>query len=63
MDSGRGLWYVIRGDRLVDCQGFGANGSIEMFRKVDHDLGEKIKEATETKIENDHEHPHKSAWH
>ena len=34
-----------------------------MFRKVDNDLGERIRKTTETKIENSHEHPHKTAWH
>ncbi|OAP61018.1 hypothetical protein AYL99_06022 [Fonsecaea erecta] len=34
-----------------------------MFAKVDVQLGEKIRKVAETKIDNDHKHPHKSAWH
>ena len=34
-----------------------------MFRRVDASLAERIEKTTETKIENDHEHPHKTAWH
>jgi catalase len=36
---------------------------IEMFGKVDKQLGEKLRKTAETKIENNHEHPHKTAWH
>lgn len=34
-----------------------------MFRRVDKELGDGIAKVTETKIENGHEHPHKTAWH
>ena len=34
-----------------------------MFAKVDIELSEKIKRTTETKIEGNHAHPHKTAWH
>jgi hypothetical protein len=34
-----------------------------MFGKVDKSLGEKIKEVAERKIEGNHDHPHKTAWH
>ncbi|KAL9090918.1 MAG: hypothetical protein Q9165_005126 [Trypethelium subeluteriae] len=34
-----------------------------MFGKVDKSLGEKIQAVTEKKIEHNHEHPHKTAWH
>ena len=34
-----------------------------MFGKVDDELGDKIRKVTETKIENNHAHPHKTAWH
>ncbi|EXJ71410.1 catalase [Cladophialophora psammophila CBS 110553] len=34
-----------------------------MFAKVDKELGERINKVAETKIDNDHAHPHKTAWH
>ncbi|KAL9609998.1 MAG: hypothetical protein Q9167_005271 [Letrouitia subvulpina] len=34
-----------------------------MFAKVAKELGEWVRDTTETKIENDHLHPQKSAWH
>ena len=34
-----------------------------MFEQVDKELGAKVREITETKIENNHQHPHKTAWH
>lgn len=34
-----------------------------MFAKVDTNLGARVRKAAETKIENEHEHPHKTAWH
>ncbi|OAL21116.1 hypothetical protein AYO22_08273 [Fonsecaea multimorphosa] len=34
-----------------------------MFAKVDTQLSDKIRKVTENKIDNDHKHPHKSAWH
>lgn len=34
-----------------------------MFGKVDAKLGEMVRKVTETKIENSHDHPHKTAWH
>ncbi|KAL9615000.1 MAG: hypothetical protein Q9167_000531 [Letrouitia subvulpina] len=34
-----------------------------MFTRVDESLGEMIKTTTEHKIENNHLHPHKTAWH
>ncbi|KIX03913.1 uncharacterized protein Z518_07466 [Rhinocladiella mackenziei CBS 650.93] len=34
-----------------------------MFGRVDTKLGESIKKVTETKIEGNHAHPHKTAWH
>ena len=35
----------------------------EMFSKVDKGLRERLRMTTETKIENNCEHPHKTAWH
>ena len=36
---------------------------LEMFGKVDKGLAERIETTAETKIKNNHEHPHKTAWH
>lgn len=35
----------------------------EMFGKVDAKLGEDLKKTTEAKLEGNHAHPHKTAWH
>ena len=37
--------------------------SVAVFGKVDRELGVKLRQVTEGKIENNHRHPHKSAWH
>ena len=34
-----------------------------LFAQVDSQLSERIKKITETKIEGNHAHPHKTAWH
>lgn len=38
-------------------------GCLEMFSKVDKNLGDKLKKVTEGKIAGDHAHVHKTAWH
>ena len=35
----------------------------EMFGKVDAKLGEDLKKTTEAKLDGNHAHPHKTAWH
>lgn len=35
----------------------------QMFGRVDEELGRVIQKRTETKIENNDHHPHKTAWH
>ncbi|ETN37495.1 uncharacterized protein HMPREF1541_07117 [Cyphellophora europaea CBS 101466] len=39
------------------------DAAFAMFRRVDKDLGDRIEKTTEGKISNQHEHPHKTAWH
>jgi hypothetical protein len=34
-----------------------------MFGRVDMELGQKLKEMTEAKLQHGHDKPHKTAWH
>ncbi|KIW82394.1 hypothetical protein Z517_05421 [Fonsecaea pedrosoi CBS 271.37] len=71
------LWRIMAGQegaqaRFVDNVAAHVSGVGEkwlrdevyaMFAKVDAHLGDRIRQVAESKIDNDHKHPHKSAWH
>ena len=58
-DEVYGRVFVVFGQRRRK----NADNGTAMFEKVDVELGERIRKTAETKIDGNHTHPHKTAWH